>query len=208
MSEGRQTDSLLLHAATGDQRAFQLLFDEHRAFLRCVVERRLDARVRARVDASDIVQETQLTAFKKLEDFLARRPMTFRLWLIRTALQHLQKTHRYHLATQARSANREFALPEESSLLLADHLIDGSSSPSSKAHKNEMVRHVQEALKSISDADRDIILFRLFEGLSNREVACLLSLAPDTAKKRFARALQKLRKELEVHGARLENDGV
>ena len=203
MSERRQTDLLLACAAEGDQEAFESLFQEHRAFLRNVIDRRLDGRVRARIDASDIVQEAQLAAFRQLSDYLRRRPMSFRLWLIKTALQHLQKAHRFHLATQARSADREISLPEQSSIMLADRLMDGGSSPSNKAQRNEVSRQVREVLRSMPQADQEIILFRLFEGLSNSEVASLLSLNPETAKKRYARALQRIRQELVARGTRL-----
>jgi RNA polymerase sigma-70 factor (ECF subfamily) len=207
MSDSCPTDQLLTLAAKGDREAFEALFLEHRVFLRNVIDRRLDARVRARVDASDIVQEAQLAAFQQLSDYLERRPMSFRLWLIKTALQHLQKAHRFHLATQARSADREVSLPEQSSIMLADRLMDGSSSPSNKAQRNEVSRQIREVLRSMPPADQEIILFRLFEGLSNAEVACLLLLTPEAAKKRYARALQRIRQELVARGTKLV-DGV
>jgi hypothetical protein len=60
-----ETQRLLEQVRAGDRLAFDQLFTRHRPFLRQVVELRLDPRLRARVDPSDVVQETQLEAFQR-----------------------------------------------------------------------------------------------------------------------------------------------
>src|SRR5438270_13882378 len=72
--DSADTRRQLERAAAGDPAAFDELFARHRDFLRLVVQLRMDARVRARVDPSDVVQEAQLDAFRRLRDFLDRRP--------------------------------------------------------------------------------------------------------------------------------------
>ena len=81
----------------GDRGSFDRLFGLHRAYLRQVVKRRLDPRVRGRVDPSDVLQETQLEALRRLPDYLDRRPMPFRLWLRKTAQERLLVAHRRHV---------------------------------------------------------------------------------------------------------------
>jgi len=80
-----ETQGLLQRVRNGDREAFERLFALHRAYLRQVVDFRMAGRLRVRVDPSDIVQETQLEAFRRLEDYVQREPMGFRLWLRKTA---------------------------------------------------------------------------------------------------------------------------
>ena len=68
-----------------------------------LVALRIDPRLRTRLDPSDIVQETQMVAFRRFDDFLARRPMSFRLWLRKTAQQQLCDAQRRHLERHRRS---------------------------------------------------------------------------------------------------------
>ncbi|MGE0529203.1 MAG: RNA polymerase sigma factor [Bdellovibrionales bacterium] len=75
------TRDLLEKAASGDRTAFDHLVQRHRNFLLSVLERRLDSRLAARLDASDLLQDTHVKVFAKLPGFLQRRPMPFRLWL-------------------------------------------------------------------------------------------------------------------------------
>src|SRR6266508_7009027 len=95
--DSAEVDALLRQAQAGDPRAFERLFARHRPELRQFVERRLDRGLRARLDASDVVQDAQLEAFRRLDDFLQRRPMPFALWLRKTAFQRLLMLRRQHL---------------------------------------------------------------------------------------------------------------
>jgi len=75
------------------------------------VELRLDRKLRRRLDASDVVQETQLEAASRLADFLERSPMPFHLWLRKTAYQRLLMIHRQHLDAARRDIQREVPRP-------------------------------------------------------------------------------------------------
>jgi RNA polymerase sigma-70 factor (ECF subfamily) len=193
-SEG--TCQKLERAAAGDPAAFDELFARQRDFLRVVVQLRMDARLRARVDPSDVVQEAQLDAFRRLRDFLDRRPMPFRLWLRRTVRERLLKVQRRHLDAGRRDAGRDVPLPEHSSLLLAGRLLAAGSTPSQRLDRADAARRVREAVATLPEADREVLLMRNFEGLSNQEVAYLLGLDPATASKRHGRALLRLRQVL------------
>ena len=59
---------------------------------------------------------------------------------------------------------------------------------------------MQEALALIGETDREVLLLRTFEGLSNAEAAEVLGLEPDAASKRYARALLRLRRALAEDG--------
>ena len=61
-SDSEETQNLLLKASQGDRQAFDRLLDRHRRDLVDFVELRLDGRLRARLDADDVVQEVHLEA--------------------------------------------------------------------------------------------------------------------------------------------------
>src|SRR5207253_1283599 len=110
-------------ARRGDAKAVDRLLTHYRSDLRDFVAVRLDPRLAARVDPSDVVQEAQMEVARRMDDFLKRRPMPFRLWVRKTAYERLLDLHRHHLKRGKRSVNREVALPERSSLLLARPLL-------------------------------------------------------------------------------------
>jgi RNA polymerase sigma-70 factor, ECF subfamily len=194
--DSAETQKLLGQVRAGDAQAFEQLFARHRSELRQFIELRLDPRMRARVDASDVVQETQMEVFRRLADFLERQPMPFHLWLRKTAYERLLKIRRHHVEVAQRSVQREVALPDHSSLQLAQQLLASGSTPSQHLDKREVVRRVRQALARLSDADREILLMRNSEGLSNQEAAQVLGIEPATASQRFGRAILRLRKLL------------
>ncbi len=71
------TDELLREASSGDHAAMEQLLARHRDRLRRMVRLRIDARVAARVDPSDVVQEAISDAWRKLPGYLRRRPVPF-----------------------------------------------------------------------------------------------------------------------------------
>jgi RNA polymerase sigma-70 factor (ECF subfamily) len=199
-ADSEETRDLLQQAQGGDRAAFERLFARHRAYLRRVVELRLDPRMRPRLDASDVVQETQLEAYRRLKDYFERAPMPFRLWLRKTAHERLIMAHRHHLQAARRSVASEIPLPDFSSLQLARQLLAAGSTPSRQYSRGELLRKVQNAMAQLSETDREILVMRNLEGLSNQESAQVLELEPATASQRYGRALLRLRNLLVAAG--------
>ena len=195
-TDSRHIEELLARARDGDREASEELFAACRGYLRRLVELRLDRQVRARVDASDVVQEAQLEAVRRFGEYLKQPSMPFRLWLRQIAYDWLLKMHRHHADTARRAVGREIPLPEESSVLLARRLLGGGSTPSQQINRRELARRLREAIGQLSDADREILLMRHFEGLSNQEVCQLLRLDPGTVSKRHGRAMLRLHRIL------------
>jgi RNA polymerase sigma-70 factor (ECF subfamily) len=191
-----QTESLLARVRAGDRRAFDQLFALHRPYLHRVVELRMDQRLRSRVDPSDVVQEAQMEAYRRLPDYFERRPMTFRLWLRKTAHERLLMLRRFHLGAGRRAAGREVPLPEESSVQLARKLLAPGPSPSQYLQNRERARRVREAVARLPETDREVLVMRNLEALSNLEVAEVLQIDPATASRRYGKALLRLRKIL------------
>ena len=198
--DSAQTQTLLERAQTGDRQAFDDLFARHRPYLRQMVELRLDPKLRSRVDPSDVVQEAHLEAFRRLSTYLHERPMPFRLWLRQIAYDRALKAWRYHRGTARRAAGREVPLPERSSLELARQLLAGGSSPSQALDRGDLARRLRQAMAQLPQNDREVILMRHFEGLSNQEVGCVLGMDPGTISKRHGRALLRLHRILFASG--------
>jgi RNA polymerase sigma-70 factor (ECF subfamily) len=199
-SDSTETSGLLAQIGAGNRGAFERLFDRHRAYLLRVVAARLDQRATARVDPSDVVQEAQLEAYRRLPDYLADRPMPFRLWLRKTAQERVLMARRQHLQAQRRSARREVPLPERSSLLLARQFLADGSTPSQKLGRLELAHRVRQAVARLPEADQEILLLRTYEGLTNQEAAYVLGLDPATASKRHGRAVLRLHRLLVESG--------
>src|SRR5262249_20323830 len=97
------TDQLLDRVAAGDRVARGRLLERHRQKLRMLIAMRLDSRLAARIDPSDVVQESLADADRRLPEYLDDRPMPFYLWLRELTLQRLVDMHRLHVRTQKRS---------------------------------------------------------------------------------------------------------
>src|SRR5437870_7988638 len=72
---------LLRRAGRGDAEALGALFATHRERLQHMVELRLDRRLRGRLDADDVLQETYLEVARCVTNFVRRPSMPFFLWL-------------------------------------------------------------------------------------------------------------------------------
>ena len=169
--------------------------------LRRMISARLDPALAARVDASDVVQDVLLEAHRRLNDYLRNPVMPFHLWLRHIAKDHVIDAHRRHRKAQRRSLDREqplvpAVLPDHSSFELAGQVLDQEPTPATAAIRHELQGRLQDALAAMDTDDREIILMRHAEMLSNQEVATLLDLSEAAASMRYLRAVRKLRATL------------
>jgi RNA polymerase sigma-70 factor (ECF subfamily) len=100
-----------------------------------------------------------------------------------------------------RSAELEVSLyrgpmPEASSASLAAQLLGRLTSPSLAAIRAESQLKIQEALNGMDRIDREILVLRHFEHLSNNETAELLGISKAAASKRYVSALRRLKEIL------------
>ena len=177
------TEQLLEDAGRGDQAAWQRLLTQHRDRLRRMVALRLDRRLAARVDPSDIVQESLADAHQRLAEYLRDRPLPFYAWLRQFACERVAKQYERHVKAQRRSVTREQPppLPDESVAELAHRLIASATSPSRRMVREELRDRVRIALGCLKPQDREVLVLRYLEGLSNTEAAAVLGLAENTA---------------------------
>jgi RNA polymerase sigma-70 factor (ECF subfamily) len=194
----RETDTLLERASTGDQSAVVELFSVHRPRLRQMVAVRMDPRLNARVDPSDVVQDILMEASRAFEDFVRDRPLPFYAWLRQLAWQRLYDLHVRHVRSQKRSTAREAAgggtgLSDESVMELARQVVASGTSPSMHVFRKELRYRVQNALSQMSDLDREVLVMRHLEQLSAKEIAAIIDVSESAVNMRHLRALRRLR---------------
>src|SRR5262249_36799912 len=160
-----------------------------------MVRLRLDRRLQGRVDPADVVQEAYLALRGKFPHYAAEPPLPFFLWLRLEVGQKLIDVHRFHLGAQMRDVGQEVSLhggplPQVTSLSLAEHLLGKLTSASQAAMRVELKLRVQAALNGMDPHDREVLVLRHFEELSNAEAAQVLGIKPSAAVNRYVRALK------------------
>ncbi len=198
--DSEQTQQLLQTARTGDESAMNALMNRHRDALRQMVQMRLDKAIAARLDASDVVQDVLVEANHRIQDYLANPTMPFHLWLRQLAKDQLIDMHRRHRVAARRSVDREqpmnAAFADQSSMDLAAQLKDHELTPAAATIRKELERRFQAALDELNEDDREVMLMRHQEHLSNSEVAEALGLSQAAAGMRYLRAVRRLREIL------------
>jgi RNA polymerase sigma-70 factor (ECF subfamily) len=191
------TDWLVEQARNGNAEARKGLMERHRSRLRQMVSLRLDTRLAARVDPSDVVQEALAAAYPRLDDYLRDPPLPFYPWLRQFAWDSLLQFHRRHVKAGRRSVKREEVstpgLSNESVLKLSQRLMSRGSSPSNHVIRQELRDRLQAALAKLSPGDREILVMRNLEQMPAVEIAAVLGVKEGTVRVRHLRALERLR---------------
>jgi RNA polymerase sigma-70 factor (ECF subfamily) len=204
MTAGASDNQVLLERAFGgDCGALAELFHQYRGRLEQMVRLRLDRRLQGRLDPADVVQETYLDVARRFPEYAADHKLPFLLWLRLLTGQRLVDLHRQHLGAKMRNAGLEVSLyrgdcPRASSESLAELLLGRLTTASRAAIRAETQLRVQEALNAMDTIDREVLVLRHFEMLSNEETAQVLGLKPSAASNRHLRALKRLK---EIMGA-------
>ena len=162
----------------------------------------MDTRLSGRVDAADVLQEAFLEACKRLPRYLEDPSVAVFVWLRGVALDTLIHVHRRHLA-QMRDAGREVSLHQGpvahvSSMSLAGWLIADLTSPSHAAMRDEVTKTIEEVMDAMDPVDREVLILRHFEQLTNDEVASIIGVKKAAASRRYMRALKRFREAIET----------
>src|SRR5262249_9541697 len=149
------------------------------------------------------LQDAALAVRRRFPEYAAAPKVPFYLWLRALTGQRLVDLHRHHLGAQMRDAGQEVslhrgALPAASSMSLAQQLLAGLTSPTQAAVRAEMQLRLQEALNGMDPIDREVLVLRHFEELSNVECAQVLGIETSAASKRYIRALRRLKAILDA----------
>ncbi len=139
---------------------------------------------------------------RNLNDYLATRPIPFYPWLRQFAWERLIQLHRFHLRAKRRSVDREelriFDLPADSEAALTERLASSAQSAGARLVEDELRGRVQAAIEELPPRDREVLVLRYLEQLSTVEIASVLGIGEAAVKTRHRRALERLRKQLDV----------
>jgi RNA polymerase sigma-70 factor (ECF subfamily) len=158
---------------------------------------RLDARLRGRIDAADVVQDAFVEASAHREAYFRSPTAPLFLWLRGVVSNKLLEVHRHHLGTRMRDATRELPFKAwqgtDYTAALCAHLIGRLTSPSVAAVRDEIKIRLAQALDMMDSTDREVLTLRHFEQLTNAEAAEVVGIQERAAAKRYLRALERLK---------------
>jgi RNA polymerase sigma-70 factor (ECF subfamily) len=198
------TEPLLARASDGDLDAWGALLARYQERLLDVVSFRLDPRLRGRIDAADVMQETFIAATARRAEFFQQSAQPLFLWLRWMVGNTLLELHRHHLSAQMRDARREiFPVPrsdetgdDNTRAALIAQLSAGATGPATAAGRAELKARLDEALGQMDAMDREVLALRHYEQLTSAEAAEVLGIQERAAAKRYLRALERLREML------------
>jgi len=156
-------DSLASQAKSGDLEALAALFHQYEDRLRRMVEIRMDPKLLARIDPSDVLQEAYLDLVQRLPSFASRdEEMSMFVWMRLVTSEKLLQLRRQHVDAQKRAIGREVSInqkaSDQSSACLADRLYGHFSSAGNKLVRDEMRQVLMNTLEAMEEIDREIIL--------------------------------------------------
>jgi RNA polymerase sigma-70 factor (ECF subfamily) len=191
-----ETRRLVVRAIDGEEAARDELLACYRPQLRRMVAVRMDTRLKARIDPSDVVQIVLAEAAQKMVSF-HNTPEQFYPWLRQLAWDELARLHRDHIQTKKRSVAREEDqwrnhIADDSVLQLAEHLATKQLGPGSRLVQKELRDRVQTALAQLAPPDREVLVLRFLEQLNIEDTAAALGISESAVKSRQFRAVDRL----------------
>jgi RNA polymerase sigma-70 factor (ECF subfamily) len=189
-------------ARAGSREALGQLIDSCRAYLLLVANEELDPSLRAKVAASDLVQETLLAAQAEFPQFRGQSEPELLKWLRRTLLNDLADLRRKYQHSDKRAIAREEPLAGDSRAdrLLMDLPANGLT-PRASSIAREEAAALQQAMARLPDDYRQAVTLRNWERMSFTEIAEQMNRSPEAVRKLWTRAVERLRDELSaLHG--------
>jgi RNA polymerase sigma-70 factor (ECF subfamily) len=187
-------EQLLGQARVGCTDALGRLLELYRNYLRLLARTQIDLTLRVRLDASDLVQETLLEAFRDFRHFTGNTEKELVAWLRRILVRNLADQVKHHKA-QVRNWRRQESLEAilaRSSSAVEQALSKGISTPSAQAARREQAVLLANALAQLPPDYREVIVLRNLEHLKFDEIAARLGRSAGAVRMLWSRALEKL----------------
>jgi RNA polymerase sigma-70 factor (ECF subfamily) len=182
---------LIRRARKGDREALGELLNGHRDLLRALAQQQLDPRIGARLDASDLVQQTCLSVHKRIAEFQGDEVPQFVAWLKEVHEHNVRNAVRDQLQAQKRAAGREEALGER------DVGAARQTSPSQRAMQGEEARRLARALEQLPEEEREVLRLRYLEGWTLQQLCAHTGMTKDALVWLMKRGMKEMRKLLD-----------
>ena len=172
--------------------------ERFRSYLVLLAQLKLDRKLRGKLDASDVVQQTLLEAFQAIESFRGDDLAAQAAWLRQILARNLTNAVR-DLTRAKRDVRKERSLNADldaSASQLEGWLAAEQSSPSQKLERHERAMQLAEALAQLPETQRDAVVLRHFQGLSLAQIADELECTTGAVTGLLQRGLKNLRNSL------------
>jgi RNA polymerase sigma-70 factor (ECF subfamily) len=188
----------LERARQGDAAARDQLFAATRSFVATAARFHLQRRLQAKVDASDIVQQSLLEAHRGFDGFSGESPGEWLAWLKRIVVHNALDAAKAYRGTAKRDAGREVALAAHDDASGGWHAsaIDPADSPSVQAALGERELIVAAALDALPEDHREVLLLRNMVRLPFEEVGQRMGRSAGACRMLWMRAIANLRDTL------------
>jgi RNA polymerase sigma-70 factor (ECF subfamily) len=173
--------------------------EQFRDYLRLLARLHLDARLRGKLDASDVVQQTLLEAHQARANFQGNEPAQVAAWLRQILARNLANALR-DFSRQRRDVAREQSLDDAvaaSSARLEAWLAAEQSSPGARAERAEDAARLARALAALPEAQREVVELRHLYGQSLADISRQLDRTPAAVAGLLHRGLKELRRLLD-----------
>ena len=190
---------LLKEVRTADPTRLGSLLELYRNYLSLLATGQLDRKLRGRVSASDLVQETMMEAHRDFHQFRGKSEAEFIGWLRRILVNNLARAIEMHVLAEKRDVRREVSIErlnaavERSTIQLGLAFAGREDSPSVKLEQHERAVDLANQMSRLSAEHREVLMLRNLQGLPFKEVAARLDRSVPAAKMLWMRAIKKLR---------------
>ncbi len=190
---------LLNRTRNGDDSAREQLFEKCRAYLGFVARAQVESWLQAKVDASDLVQQTMLEAHRGLAGFRGDTEGEWLAWLRQILTHNAADYVRRYRGTAKRQARREVPLYGPTATGSREDNRDPSDpgeSPSQLVMRREHEIQLADAVSKLADDYQEVIMLRNLQRLPFDEVARRMGRSRPAVQMLWLRALRKLEKTL------------
>jgi len=195
--------NLLARARGGDDRDVNRLFERCRAYLRVVAQAQVESWLRAKVDPSDIVQQTLIEAHRDFARFRGANEAEWMAWLRRILQRNAADFVRRYRGTDKRQQRLEVPLappPDASSSVRPLDPAAPGPTPSQEVMKLERELMVADALTRLEPDHQEVIVLRNLERLPFDEIAQRMGRSRPAVQMLWMRAVRKLQEEVQHAG--------
>lgn len=192
---------LFSSACAGSNASLGKLLTLYSNYLKLLVTAQMDARLKGRVSASDIVQESFFEAHRDFHQFRGKSPGEFVVWLRKIVVNNILKVVEQHVLTEKRDVRREVSMEEigrrleQSTVRLETLLAVEDNSPSGHAVQRENEVRLADTLAQLPADYREVIILRHIEGLAFEAVGQRMQRSAGAVRMLWLRALKQLREQ-------------